>query len=126
MSHSVKAYVLAGTQSVAAGLFTWTWFRSGDGEDLVWAAVFGLFAVGLAAMAYARRGVRPPVKPDLRVLRRMRNLGGVMLVAGLVALVWRVHGEWIRLGESLNLVLAFVCIMGLVFAVFGELMLREE
>jgi hypothetical protein len=119
-------YVLALIQLLVASGATWQWLQTGDGLDLFWAVIFGLLAIILAVTRYRVRNTPALAKSDPRVLRRIARVGGVTGTLALIALFWRVQGEWIRLGETTNLVLALFCIFGFVCAAFGALFLMEQ
>jgi hypothetical protein len=88
------------------------------------AMLFLLTAILTAIGGYGARN--SPVKSDPRVLRKIAKLGGVTGVGALSVLLLRVHGQWILLGESMNLVLALVAIFGLTWALFSLLLIREQ
>lgn len=126
MKQSNRLYFVAFTQMLVAGVMTRQWLVAGDGVALLLAVVAALLTVIVAITGYRIRNSRAPARSDPRVLRRIASVGGVTGTIALIALLWRVSGQWIRLGEPTNLVLAMFCIFGLGCAVFGVLLLKEQ
>ena len=107
----------------------WTirqWYETGHADDLLMAVVFALLAIVLAITRFRVRKSPAGPESDPRVLRRIATVGGIAGSIALIALLWRVHGQWILLGESFNLVLAMIVIFGFVCAAFGALYLKEQ
>ena len=126
MRQTNRLYFLAFAQLLVACVMTRQWFFEGDGVALLLAAITALLSIVLVITGYRVRNSPAPAKSDPRVLRRIASIGGVTGTIALIALLWRVHGQWILLGESTNLVLALLCIFGFVSAAFGALLLKEQ
>jgi hypothetical protein len=101
------------------------WLVTGRGWSLLQALFFGVMAIVIATLGYVKRNSPAIGRADPRVLRRIASVGGVAGAAALIALLARVHGEWIRLGEQANLWLALLVILGLGSAAFAMLELKE-
>ena len=125
MKQSEGAYIVSLSQLLLAYLATREWLVTGRGWSLLQALFFGVMAIVIATLGYVKRNSPTIARADPRVLRRIASVGGVAGAAALIALLARVHGEWIRLGEQANLWLALLVIFGLGSAAFAMLELRE-
>ncbi len=123
---SKGAYIVSLTQLLLAYLATREWLVTGRRWALLQAVFFGVMTIVIATLGYVKRSSPTIARADPRVLRRIASVGGVTGSGALIALLWRVHGEWIRLGEQANLWLAMVVLLGLVGAAFAVLELREQ
>jgi len=124
VKRSTSFYVSALIQLIVACGMARRWLLGVDDAPPLLAVVFALAGILVAIGGYAVRN--SPARSDPRALRRIGWVGGVAGATALVALLWRVHGHWILLGESTNLVLALVCIFGLGWALFAVLLLKEQ
>jgi hypothetical protein len=126
LTKSTGLYLVALIQLIAAWSSTRKWSLTGDGVDLFLAVVSALLAVLCAIIAYRFRNSPPWPTSDPRVLRRIATVGGITGTLALGALLWRVQGEWIRLGESTSQVLAILCLLSLGYAVGAVLVLKRQ
>jgi len=117
-SRSVSNFLLACVSIVA-------YLRLGEIFWLVIALCTGAGAVFwfVGARSAGDAPAPPLVKPEL--VKRLAILCGIAGGALLVAMLWRVQGDWIRLGEQGNLWLAMAWILLLSIAVFVPIELRQ-
>jgi hypothetical protein len=125
VKQSERLYIVSLTQLLLAYLATREWLVTGRGWSLLQAVFFGVMTIVIATLGYVKRNSPTIGRADPHVLRRIASVGGVAGAAALIALLSRVHGEWVRLGEQANLWLALLVIVGLVSAGFAMLELRE-
>jgi hypothetical protein len=126
MNQSVRVCIVSLSQLLLAYIGIREWLVTRSGWSLLQAVFFGVMAIAIATLGYVKRNSPTIGRADPRVLRRIASVGGVAGAAALIALLLRVHGEWIRLGEQANLWLAMVVILGLVSAAFAALELRQS
>ncbi len=126
MRQSNRLYFVAFTQLLVACVMTRQWLVTGDGIALLLAVITTLLTIVVVITGFRHRNSRALAKSDPRVLRKIVNVGGVTGTIALIALLWRVAGDGIRLGESNNLVLALFVIFGIGSAVFGALLLKDQ
>ena len=117
-SRLIPNFLLAAVSVVA-------WFRFGDVGWLLIGACSG--ALGLLGLAQSRSAGDAPAPPlaNPRLVKRLAIVCGAAGSLVLLAMLWRIGGQWARLGEPANLWLGAACVTLLGIACFAPVELRR-